>query len=411
MSFFAIPLSGLLASQDQLQSVSNNLANLDTVGYKDQNISFADVFAQGNVSGGVAPDQTGLGVQVESSTSNFTNGSTTATGVPSNMALTGGGFFVTQQADGSTNYTRAGNFVTNSTGQLTDPNGNLVLGYPAVNGVVSTNSALAPIQVGSGLIAPAVATTSFGVTANLNASTAVGASTSSPIQIYDSLGTAHTLTIDYTKTGANTWSYSINLPTADTGASSSVVASGNLTFDSSGNLTAPTGSVTGISIPSLADGAAPLALTWNLNGTGTSPTITQTNLADTTSATAQNGYASGSLSTYSVEPDGSIVGSFSSGQTEVLGQVAVASFTNTQGLVRVGNNNYRASQDSGAAQVGVAGTSGRGTITGGYVEQSNADVATEFAKMIVAQQAYQSNAKVVTTFDQVSQATIAMVTA
>ena len=410
MSFFAIPLSGLLASQDELTSVSNNLSNLDTVGYKDQNVSFADVFAQGNVSGGVAPVQTGLGVQVNSSTSDFTNGSTSSTGVPSNMALTGAGFFITQQADGSTNYTRAGNFVTNSAGQITDPNGNLVLGYPAVNGVVSPAGALQPIQVGAGLVTPAVATTSFSFTANLNANSAAGATTSSPIQVFDSLGNAHTLTINYTNASTaatpNQWSYSI---TADGVAATGAGSSGTLTFDSSGKLISPTGNVSPITFTP-ADGAAPVTLSWNLNGTGTAPTITQTNLANSTSGPTQNGYASGSLSSYTIQPDGTIEGAFSSGQTVAIGQVAVASFANTQGLVRVGNNNYQVSHDSGPAQVGVAGTSGRGTITGGYVEQSNVDVASQFARMIVAQQAYQSNAKVVTTFDQVSQATIAMVT-
>ncbi len=410
MSFFAIPVSGLLASQDELTSVSNNLANLDTIGYKDQNVSFADVFAQGNVSGGIAPVQTGLGVQVNSSTSDFSNGSTTATNVSSNMALTGAGFFVTKQADGATDYTRAGNFVTNSSGQLTDPSGNLVLGYPAVNGVVSTGSVLQPIQVGAGLVSPAVATTSFGITANLSASAAVGATSSSPLQVYDSLGNAHTLTVNYTNTGANTWSYTIDVPTSDTGATSSVVASGTLTFNSSGALTSPSGSVTGISIPSLTDGAAPMNLTWNLNGAGTSPTITQINVASSTSATTQDGFAGGSLSSYSIADDGTIQGLFSNGQTLALGQVAVASFTNVQGLTRIGDNNYQASNASGPAEVGAAETGGRGSILGGYTEGSNVDVATEFAKMIVAQQAYQSNAKVVTTFDQVSQATIAMVT-
>jgi flagellar hook protein FlgE len=409
MSFFAIPVSGLLASQDELTSVSNNLANLDTIGYKDQNVSFADVFAQGNISGSVTPVQTGLGVQVEGSTSDFSNGTTTATNVSSNMALTGAGFFVTKQADGSTDYTRAGNFVTNTSGQLTDPNGNLVLGYPAVGGVVQTSGGLQPLEVGAGLIAPAVATTSFGVTANLSSTAAVGDTASSPIQVYDSLGNAHTLTIDYTNTAPNTWSYSINVPTTDTGAGSSVIASGTLNFSSSGQLTSPTGSVTGISIPSLTDGAAPMTLSWNLNGTGGGPSVTQINVASSTSATTQNGFAGGSLSSYSIGTDGTIEGLFSNGQTLALGQVAVASFTNVQGLTRVGNNNYQASNESGPVQVGVAGTDGRGTILGGYTEGSNVDVATEFAKMIVAQQAYQSNAKVVTTFDQVSQATIAMV--
>ena len=156
-----------------------------------------------------------------------------------------------------------------------------------------------------------------------------------------------------------------------------------------------------------ADGAAALPVTWNLETAGT-PTITQTATASATSATSTNGFASGTLSTFAVQPNGTINGTFSSGQTLALGQVAVASFSNNQGLVAVGNNNYQASAASGAAVVGLAGTGGRGTVIGGSVEQSNVNIATEFAKLIVAQQAYSANAKSITTFNQVSQATIAM---
>jgi flagellar hook protein FlgE len=156
-----------------------------------------------------------------------------------------------------------------------------------------------------------------------------------------------------------------------------------------------------------ADGAATMPLNWNLVTAGNT-TITQTSTPSATSATSTNGFASGTLSTYAVQPDGTIDGTFSSGQTLALGQVAVASFANTQGLVAVGNNNYQATAASGAPVVGIAGTGGRGTVIGGSVEQSNVNIATEFAKLIVAQQAYSANAKSITTFNQVSQATIAM---
>ena len=131
MSFFGVPLSGLIASQDQLQSVSNNLANLDTVGFKDQTTSFSDIFAQSSlVNGANNPISTGLGVTPSQTTSDFTDGAQSATGVSSNMALSGNGFFVTQSADGKTAYTRAGDFTSNSTGQLVTPSGELVMGYP-----------------------------------------------------------------------------------------------------------------------------------------------------------------------------------------------------------------------------------------------------------------------------------------
>ncbi len=411
MSFFGVPLSGLIASQDQLQAVSNNLANLDTVGFKDQTTSFSDIFAQSSLLNGANnPIQTGLGVAASQTTSDFTDGATSATGVPSNMALTGNGFFVTQGSGGKMAYTRAGDFTSNSSGQLITPSGDLVMGYPAVNGVVSTTSPLQAMQIGVGSVIPASGTTSFNFSTNLSSGAAVGDTFSSSNAVYDSLGTSHELTVDYTKTGTNTWSYTINVPTADTGASTTQVASGNLSFDSSGNLTSPTGSVA-ISIPSFTDGAAPMNLQWNLSDSSGNSSITQTNLDSSTSAKTQNGRASGTLTGYSVSSDGTIQGTFSNGQTSALGQVAVATFANTQGLLRTGNNEYQVTEGSGAANVGVAGTGGRGTITGGSVESSNVDVAAEFAKMITAQQAYQANAKTVTTFDQISQATLQMITA
>jgi flagellar hook protein FlgE len=157
-----------------------------------------------------------------------------------------------------------------------------------------------------------------------------------------------------------------------------------------------------------ADGAAPMSVNWELETAGT-PTITQTALGSGTTAANTNGFAAGSLSTYSVTADGTIEGVFTSGATAPLGQVAVATFANIQGLANTGNNNYQPTYGSGSAVIGIAGTAGRGTISGGYVEESNVNIATEFAKLIVAQQAYSANAKSITSFNQVSQATIAMI--
>lgn len=437
MGSFATPLSGLTAAQGQLQSVSNNLANINTDGYKDQTLTFADVFSQTGITNGSGdPVQTGSGVTVSSTDSNFTEGSLNATGTSSNMALSGNGFFVTQTSSGLPDYTRAGDFTTNDDGQITTPSGELLLGYPAVNGVVNTAAKLQPLQVGTGVTSPAVASSSFNISANLNASSVIGDTASSTLPVFDSLGASHTLTVTYTMTAPNTWSYSVTIPTADlapapvvvppaVAPATTVVGTGTLGFDTSGALdevngvTTPAAVAGGIALTippvavapavqtTFADGAATMPLTWSLETAGT-PTITQTSTASATSATSTNGFASGTLSTYAVQPDGTINGTFSSGQTLALGQVAVASFSNIQGLVDVGNNNYQPSAASGAAVVGVAGTGGRGTVIGGSVEQSNVNIATEFAKMIVAQQAYSANAKSITTFNQVSQATIAM---
>jgi flagellar hook protein FlgE len=412
MSSFAIPLSGLEANSDSLDVIANNLANLNTDGYKDQSLNFGDIFFQMQGSSGNGdPIQVGSGVQVESTTSNFTDGTVSSTGIAANMALQGNGFFVVNN-NGQTSYTRSGDFSVNSSGQLVDPSGELVMGYPAVDGAVSTSGALAPISVNQSATIPANPTTSFDTTTNLQAGSAVGATFSTPISVVDSLGESQTLSIEYTNTGTNTWSYNITLPASATGATGdpTTVASGTLNFNSSGALTSPTGSVTGINITGLADGAAAMNLTWNLNDSSGNPTITQQDSASATTATSQNGYGVGTLTGFSVLSNGTIEGQFSNNQTLALGQVAVASFANVQGLTKSSDGDFQATTASGSAIVGQAGVGGNGTITGGAVEASNVDLSTEFSNMIVAQQGYEANAKVLTAFDQVSQATIQLIT-
>jgi len=412
MGSFSSPLSGLMAAQEQLQTVSNNLANMNTDGYKDQTLTFADIFAQtGSTNGAGDPMQTGAGVTVSSTVSNFTEGDLNATGTASNMAISGNGFFVTQSSDGSVQFTRTGDFTTNDDGQLTSPSGDLLMGYPAVDGVVNTSAPLQALQVGTGVAIPAQASTTVTITANLDSDDAVGGSgTSSSLPVYDSLGSAHTLSVSYTKTGANTWTYTVTVPSTDiTGGkgTNTTVGSGQLNFSDAGTLTSIT-NVVPISISNLSDGASSMTLSGPF-GTATNPTITQTASADATSATYTDGFSGGTLSTYAVQPNGIIEGTFSSGKTLALGQVALASFANVQGLVATGNNNYLPSAASGSPVIGLAGTGGRGTVVGGSVEESNVDIAAEFAKLIVAQQAYSANAKSITTFNQVSQATLQMI--
>jgi flagellar hook protein FlgE len=415
MGSFSTPLSGLTSAQQQLQAVSNNLANIDTDGYKSQTLTFSDIFLQtGRMNGSGDPVQIGSGVKVSSTDSNFTEGNLNATNTASNMAISGNGFFVTQGTDGMQNFTRAGDFTTNNSGQLITPSGELVLGYPAVNGVPNPSAALQPLQV-SAVTSPAMASTSVGITVNLDSATAAGGTApSSPLTVFDALGSQHTLTVSYTKdpVAINTWSYTVTVPSADVtagGTGNTTVGSGSLVFNGSGQLDTTNSTIGPISIPTLSDGAkAPLNLAGPF-GTATNPTITQSRMASATSANTTDGYPSGTLSTFIVLPDGTINGTFTGGNTIALGQVAVASFANNQGLTSTGNNNYQATAASGQAVIGQAATGGRGSIMGGNVEQSNVDIATEFAKLIVAQQAYSANAKSITTFNTLSQATLAMI--
>jgi flagellar hook protein FlgE len=408
MASFSVPLSGLQASSSELDVIGNNLANLNTDGFKDQTLSFGDIFSQmQGTSGNGDPIQIGSGVEIEGTSSNLTNGAVNSTGTASNLALQGNGYFVVSK-DGETSFTRDGDFSVNSSGQLTTANGDLVMGFPATNGTVSTSGVLAPITVNSNGTVPAAATSSFEVDANLDSASTVGTTFNTPLTIYDSLGTPQNLNIQYTNTGTNAWSYSVTLP--GSAAATTTLASGTMTFSSSGQLTSPTGAVSAINVTGLADGAADMSLTWNLNGSSGNPTITQQNTASALNTTpTQNGFAAGALTGYSVLSDGVVQGQYSNGQTLALGQVAVANFSNPQGLAQTGDGNEQATSGSGAAVIGQAGVGGDGSITGGAVEGSNVSLSTEFANMIVAQQSYDANAKVLTTLDQVDQSTIQMV--
>ncbi len=410
MASFSIPLTGLNADQTELNTIANNISNLNTTGFKSQSTSFEDLFYQQvGSSGSGDPVLAGQGVKVASNSTNFTPGSiNTAAGSPSDVALTGNGFFVLNNG-GTPAYTRAGDFQTDQNGNLTSVDGLAVMGYPASNGVVNTNAPLASIQIPLGATQRPQATTNFALNAtNLNASSAVGTVVPAQVTVYDSLGQSHVATVNFTNQGGNSWSYAISLPAADySGATANTT--GTLTFDSNGKLTAPAADVSGISFGTLADGASNLNFSWNLYDANNNPTLTQVASPSTVGSTTQNGYSSGSYQGFNVGSDGTISVQFSNGQTQAVGQLAVATVNNEQGMARLGNNNFAATLASGQATVGVAGTGGRGTMEGGALEGSNVDISSEFSNLIVAQSAYEANAKSVTTFNTVTQDTINMI--
>ena len=418
MPTFSIPLSGLTASSTALATIANNLANLNTVGYKDARVLFRDLFYQtiGNNGAGDAIQQ-GAGTAVGAIPASFTQGNVDPSGVSTDVAILGDGFFVVSK-DGVVSYTRAGDFEVNKSSLLTTLEGQQVLGYPATNGVVVPGQSLGPLTLGTGAISPATATSKVQLSTNLNATAAVGTAYSAPMTIFDSLGASHVLLFTYTKTGTNAWTYSISIPAADVGGTvdPTVLKTGSMTFDGNGNLTLPTADVAGIVIagpqtppaPALvfADGASDQTLTWSLFDANGKGFLTQLASPSGTSATQQDGAGSGTLVKFDIGSDGMITGAFSNGKTAVLGQLATATFANNQGLLRIGNNGFSETLDSGQAVVGGPGTSGRGTLAGGALELSNVDIAKEFAALIVAQRSFQANAKVVTTFDQITQDTI-----
>jgi flagellar hook protein FlgE len=278
-----------------------------------------------------------------------------------------------------------------------------------VNGVVNQNAAAQPITIPVGATEGAQATQSFSVSANLNSGATVGTQFTSQIPIFDSLGQSHQATITYQKTGtnsSNTWSYSIALPPGDSTGTPSANTTGTLTFDNNGNLISPT-SVTGVTFPTMADGASDLTFNWNL--TGANGTLTQLATASSNNGQNQDGFASGNYQTIKVDSSGVISAQFSNGQSKTIGQLAVATVANQQGLVATGGNNFMTSVASGQATLGVAGTGGRGTLDDNTLEQSNINISTEFSNLIVAQRAFEANSKTVTTFDTISQDVIAMI--
>ncbi len=469
MPQFSIPLSGLTASSAAMSTIANNLANLNTVGFKGSHTQFADLFYQTvGTSGGGDPVQIGAGTMVDSTTTNVTAGSIESTGVATDVAVMGDGYFVVQQ-NGTTQYTRAGNFTVDSSGNFCTQDGAQVMGFAAVNGVIPPGAALTALQINKGQINPPAASTDVQLTTNLDASANVGTPYSTPVTVYDSLGTKHVLSFNFQKTGANGWSYNLSVPTSDLASpsnwaasqpysSGNLVAPGNghyyqctvagssgasaptwptdgstvsdggatwqdmgtslpadtttaisggaLSFDSSGRLTSPSSDITGIVSPTLGDGASALKLTWGLYDSNGSGLLSQVAGSSTTSSKQADGYSSGSLTDYNVGSDGTIMGSFSNGRTAVLGQIGLANFANVQGLQRDGGNNYSATLASGAAVVGAPDSGGRGTLSGGSLELSNVDIAQEFSALIVAQRGYEANARTITTFDQVMQDTI-----
>lgn len=415
MPSFATALSGLNANSQDLSVISNNLANLNTTAYKSGAASFQDLFYQQvGSSGNGNPLEIGSGTQVGSISTDFSQGNPESTGVPTDVAIQGEGFLVGMK-DGQEVFTRAGDLSLTSDGLLVTSDGAQIQGFAAANGVISPSQTPGPLTISQGVINPPQATANAELTVNLDSGTAVGGSFSTPLTVYDSLGASHVLTFTFTKTAANAWDYSITIPAADVSGATSpvVIASGTgangLTFNGAGQLTSPTGSIAGISIPNLADGANTLTFNWNLDDANGNGLLTQVSAPSSTSGTNQDGFSSGSLTSYSIGSDGIIQGSFSNGQTQALGQILLATFANDQGLNRVGSNEFVSSLASGAPSVGVPGTGGRGTLSGGALEQSNVDISTEFANLILAQSGFQANAKVVTTLDTITQTTINMI--
>jgi len=407
-------LSALSATSTAIDVVGNNLANLDTLGFKASDVSFHDLLTQ-TMGSGTGQSQIGFGVGSPTTQFDFSQGALQTTSGALDVAIQGDGFFVVQTAAGATQYTRAGNFQINSQGLLTTATGDNVQGWTLTNGVLNTNAPISNIGVPASSSAAPVPSTSFSLDMNLNAAAAAGstdATFSTSVQVYDSLGNAHSVTATFTKdpTTLGQWNYSLSVPDADVTNPPATPLTGSITFDSKGNLATPaaTDPAPQFQIQGLADGASDLSLSWNLYN-GTTPRITQFAQASAVSAVSQDGSAAAQLVSVGLSDGGQILAKYSNGQQAEIGQLAMATVRNPQSLIAAGDNNYGVSTLTSLPAVGIPGTGGRGSVTAGAIESSNVDIAREFTNLIVFQRAYQANAKVVTTVDQLSQATINLV--
>lgn len=405
MGSFSTPLSALNADTTAIDVVGNNLANLNTPGFKASTVSFEDLVTE-SIGAGLGSTQVGFGVGTPITLRQFTQGALQSTGGPLDAAIQGNGFFIVND-NGNTEYTRGGNFQVNTDGDLETASGQLVQGWTMTDGVVDTNQPIGNITVPVGTLTAPVATQNVSVSLNLDSAAASGTTFSTSVQVYDSLGQAHTLTFTFTQSGTpNQWTYSVSVPNSDVSSGSFTPVTGTLTFDSNGNLTSPAaGAPVAIPITGLADGASDMNINWSLYN-GSSPDITQYDQSSAASAQSQDGSAAANLVSVGLANGGQVLAQYSNGTQVVVGQMAMAEIRNPDSLIAVGNSNYQASALTALPAVGLPGTGGRGTVVGGSVEASTVNIATEFTNMIVFQQSYEANAHMVTTIDQLSQTTL-----
>ena len=411
LTSFYSALTGLNSNALMINVVGDNLANINSTAFKGSKSFFAELVGSGaDTATNGNPVQVGLGSASVGVSPIFTQGSIQSTGRSSDVAIGGNGFLVVSTGDGI-GYTRAGNLTFTKDGEMITGDGFKLVGYPAVNGLVDTSAGLEPIIVPKGSSQPPQATTEVSVSANLDAREADNGTFSTSVQVYDSLGTPHVVSLQFTKTGNGTWDWVASVPAVETGGAATdpptQVGTGTLTFDSNGLMTGPAADPT-MSITGLADGAADMTLTFALRDANGNPLITNYSSASAVSFSTQDGFAASVLREISFGSDGTVTGIYESGQVRPLAQVVLATFPNLEGLLKFKGSTFVSSASSGEPSVGVPGTGGRGTLTGGALELSNVDIAQEFTNIIVAQRGYQANSRVITVTDELYQDAINM---
>ncbi|POR49843.1 flagellar hook protein FlgE [Paraburkholderia eburnea] len=408
-------LSGLAASSNDLDVIGNNIANANTVGFKQSSAQFADIYA--NTVATSVNTQIGLGTSLSEVQQNFSQGTITTTGQALDVAINGSGFFQMSN-NGTLTYSRNGVFQLDKNGFITDAAGNDLMGYAAGTSGVVNSAQTVPLQVPTTNIAP-VATSNITAQVNLNAQATAPTSTtfdptdsnsynySTSITAYDSLGGTQQVNMYFVQNATGSAEVYAGV------AGGAMTDMGTMTFNSSGALTSVT-PATGANAGTPqtngqfslditpTDGAAAQTITLNLTGT------TQYGGTSGVNNLAQDGYASGTLSNFTVGSDGTITGNYSNGQTKTLGQVVLANFNNPNGLQNLGGNQFQETAASGVAQVSTPGSTNHGTLTGGAVESSNVDLTNQLVDLITAQRNYQANAQTIKTQQTVDQTLLQM---
>ena len=379
-------ISGLRSHQTMLDVTGNNIANVNTAGFKSSSVQFQDTLSQltkgagaPGAAGGTNPAQVGLGVQVAGIATNFNQGSAQATGKATDMMISGDGFF-SVTIGGQTLYTRAGSFSPDASGRLVTADGAILQGWAAVNGVISTGGPVSDITVSNTALSPSRATGAAGVVGNVPFEAAPGATLDRQVTVFDATGSSTPLDLKFTRTAAG-WDATGTDAAGNTATSSLVFVNGKL--DTAASTAGGTLTVGGI-------------------------VVDMTRVSGYTGMTSveidsQDGRAAGTLESFNISKDGMVIGSFSNGAKQPVAQVAMAKFTNPSGLEKAGDSEYRITANSGGAVLGTAGIGGFGAIQAGSLEMSNVDLSQEFTNLIVAQRGFQANARIITTSDEVLQ--------
>jgi flagellar hook protein FlgE len=397
---FQTGLSGLSASSKSLDVIGNNIANANTVGMKSSRAEFADLVA--STLGTGSSNNAGIGVAVTTIAQQFTQGNISITGNSLDVAINGGGFYQVTKTDGTSAYTRDGQFKLDKDGNIITNTGANVMGYPTDTLGVATSITPQKMVVPTGAPIAAKATSSILAEFNLDARAAVATTTTSPSQYgtslttYDSQGVAIPVSLYFIKQATDTWNVydSLANATTDVTAGTSLLKNFQMTFGTSGQLTAPLVNPTlTITSPNANIGTFTSALDISK--------VTQFGTAFNVSNLTQDGYTAGELTGISIEPSGVITTRYSNGQTQARGQISLADFRNVQGLAPIGSGEYLETYASGQPVQGAPGVGKFGELRAGALEESNVDLTAELVNMMTAQRNYQANAQTIKTQDQI----------